>query len=336
MKYIALVPVLFNLLSCGSGSSSDSSAASLQAEIMDNLGNSSAEIELNVSCSIVKANDSQTDLEKCETRFEGSQREWLIFTPVKNENQTNLPSPLLISLHGGADYAEYNVDYTGFIPLAAREDIIVVYPQGAEDTEKGVTGWNAEYIGDAGRADDVKFIHLMIDWIGSNYRVDLERVYVAGFSNGARMSHHLACNLGSKIAAIAAVSGSMGRSTYQNCATPNPLAVMQIHGLADVNEYAVESDFTESPETTITFWKEVNDCGNFEQQALADQNGDGVGGSLDIHSACSYELEVRLIELENFGHEWPSIGNGKSNADIDAAQIIWDFMRDFDAQGFRE
>ena len=28
-----------------------------------------------------------------------------------------------------------------------------------------------------------------------------------------------------------------------------------------------------------------------------------------------------MIELENFGHEWPSIGNGKSNADIDAAQI---------------
>ena len=60
------------------------------------------------------------------------------------------------------------------------------------------------------------------------------------------------------------------------------------------------------------------------------------GGSVDIHSACSYEPEVRLIELKNFGHEGPSIGNGKSDTDIDAARIIWGFTSDFDAQGFRK
>ena len=53
---------------------------------------------------------------------------------------------------------------------------------------------------------------------------------------------------------------------------------MQIHGLADVNEYAFESCAMESPETTIKFWKEINVCGNFEQQTLTDHVANGVGG----------------------------------------------------------
>ena len=44
------------------------------------------------------------------------------------------------------------------------------------------------------------------------------------------------------------------------------------------------------------------------------------GGSVDIHSACSYEPEVRLIELKNFGHEGPSIGKRKDT--LESGHIV--------------
>ena len=45
-------------------------------------------------------------------------------------------------------------------------------------------------------------------------------------SNGGFMSYHLACNLSSKIAAVASVTGSMSVQTYDSCDPSRPIAVM--------------------------------------------------------------------------------------------------------------
>ena len=52
-------------------------------------------------------------------------------------------------------------------------------------------------------------------------------------SNGGFMSYHLACNLSSKIAAIASVTGSMSKQTYESCSPEHPTPVLQIHGTLD-------------------------------------------------------------------------------------------------------
>ena len=81
--------------------------------------------------------------------------------------------------------------------------------------------------------DDVDFINTIIDWVSGEYNIDQERIYSTGMSNGGFMSYHLACNLSSRIAAIASVTGSMTKQTLEDCDPSHPTPVLQIHGVAD-------------------------------------------------------------------------------------------------------
>ena len=52
-------------------------------------------------------------------------------------------------------------------------------------------------------------------------------------SNGGYMSILLACQLSHRIAAVAAIAGSMSFHTFNSCNPQHPTPLMQIHGTAD-------------------------------------------------------------------------------------------------------
>ena len=137
----------------------------------------------------------------CSFTKDGLTREFYIYVP-SGYSENISPVSVLFSLHGGGDYAETNMQYSGFKEHADTDTFILIYPQGSYYEDKGTTGWNTE----EGGVNDVAFIESIIDWIGDNYNVQLNEVYAAGFSNGGFMAYHLACYLSAKIAAIAPVS----------------------------------------------------------------------------------------------------------------------------------
>ncbi|MBK9529210.1 MAG: hypothetical protein IPO41_13055 [Acidobacteria bacterium] len=51
--------------------------------------------------------------------------------------------------------------------------------------------------------DDVDFISTLLDTIESKYKIDKNRIYASGLSNGGMMSYRLAAELSNRIAAIA-------------------------------------------------------------------------------------------------------------------------------------
>jgi len=53
-----------------------------------------------------------------------------------------------------------------------------------------------------------------------DYNIDPKRVYVTGISNGAIMSYRLACELSSKITAIAPVDGNIPNLLFKNACHP--------------------------------------------------------------------------------------------------------------------
>ena len=57
--------------------------------------------------------------------------------------------------------------------------------------------------------DDVGFMAPLLDRLEANLCVDRRRAYAAGMSNGAIMSHRLACDLAGRIRAVGSVSGAM-------------------------------------------------------------------------------------------------------------------------------
>ena len=80
-------------------------------------------------------------------------------------------------------------------------------------------------------ADDVGFVESMISEISSQYNVDMERIYAAGYSNGGMMAYGLANYKSDLIAAVASVSGTMLDCTGS---TNHPMPVVHLHGTSDV------------------------------------------------------------------------------------------------------
>ena len=239
---------------------------------------------------------------------------------------------MLFSLHGGGDYAESNMQYSGFKEHADSDTFILVYPQGAYYDDKGSTGWNTE----DGGVNDVAFIESIIDWTGDNYNVQLNEVYAAGFSNGGFMAYHLACYLNAKIAAIAPVAGLMGNYTYDTCSPLHPTPLAHIHGLQDdvisINGSDYHRPLEDNGDTTgvISYWQDYNQCTEFSQEILVD--GEDNIGTLNKWTNCSNGADINYWIISNQGHEWNEDDKGEAGG-FDTSQVLWNFLKQFDMNG---
>ena len=268
----------------------------------------------------------------CSFILNGFRREFYVYLPSSySEDDDSLP--VLLSLHGGGDYAEFNMQYTNFSAIAESDSFITIFPQGYFYGSKATTGWNTE--GDG--VDDVFFIEKIIDWIGGTHNVELKEVYVAGFSNGGFMAYHLACNLSEKIAAIASVSGLMGNHTYETCSPVHPMPVMHIHGrLDDIIPLSGSVNFVPLEETQVSsgvvaLWQDFNGCESFVQESLLSKGGLNVGIE-SKHTNCLNDTEIIYKILSNQKHEW--FGGSKVDYDsFDSTEVIWNFLRDYDIKG---
>jgi polyhydroxybutyrate depolymerase len=163
--------------------------------------------------------------------------------------------PVVIDIHGGGGNAksarlqtcpDRNPGSPACLDRVADcEGFIVVYPDGTPESllAKNSRSFNAGggadgYVCMSGHAcaanlDDVRFFSDLLDSLERNYRVDPDRIYVTGLSNGAAMSHRLACELSDRIAAIASIAGGNQFSTTRQCLPARSVPVLEIHGTAD-------------------------------------------------------------------------------------------------------
>ena len=265
----------------------------------------------------------------CTSKRQNLNREFYIYIP-DDIDTTNSQIPLLFSLHGYTSRAIWNLGYTGFQSIAETEKFIVIYPQGTILASTGETHWNVGGWTVGSTTDDVDYLSSLIDWAYSEYKIDRNRVYSTGMSNGGFMSYHLACNLSYKIAAVASVTGSMTPQTYNNCSPTHPTAILQIHGTADGVVPYYGNSISRAIPTVMDYWEEFNDCEQEIINIIDDVNGDGDGGFLYSYNQCLSDVNLRLYLMTNMGHEWPT-NNGQN--DIIAANEIWYFLKQYDVNG---
>ena len=125
------------------------------------------------------------------------QRGYRLFVPPGYDGHTRLP--LVLDLHGSGGSSTGQARTSGFETLAGGERFLVATldAEGAR--------WNVP-VQDS-RPDDVAYVADVIAHVGTLVCTDDTRVYATGFSGGARMTSLLGCRLGSRLAAIAPVSG---------------------------------------------------------------------------------------------------------------------------------
>jgi polyhydroxybutyrate depolymerase len=226
------------------------------------------------------------------------------------------PVPLLIVLHGLYLDPATAEAASGLDAVADSQDVAVAYPAGLRGS------WNAgACCGDshAQQVDDVGFLVHVLDTVALIRPIDLDRVYLAGFSNGAMMALKAECDRPDVFAGAVSVSGTL----LAPCAGPRPVNAMMIHGLQDRTvPYFGErrSAFLGVPVTPVP-----TAAGRLAARSSCTARRTTSAGRYTRlqYVGCARGASVQLLTVPAMGHRWPT----REHDGIDGGGLTWAFLQ---------
>jgi len=296
-----------------------------------------------VSCETLRSLKLRDDIVEYSLNWQGFERQYLVHFPPEEKMQDQIP--VLFHLHGGGGTASGTVGLTfgRFNELADRDGFIMIYPQAIEknwnDGRKSdlVFAWKENI-------DDVGFIAAIIDELKKEVKVDEDRIFTAGMSNGGFMSMRLLCDRADIFRGGAILTATLSEDYLPLCNPDKPTAVMIINGTDDS---LVPYDGGEvmvlnrprgqivSTDEIVEFWKEENDCITKKPIVhLPDIKDDGTTVSIEEYTNCNDRGSLVLYKIEGGGHTWPGgrqyFGErliGKTSQEFVACDVIWNYFK---------
>jgi polyhydroxybutyrate depolymerase len=249
------------------------------------------------------------------------------------------PLPVVIEFHGSGHFAAGQMATSGFTAFAQRQPFAVVapeaaipirfrpeWPEGRAWNVPGVPLVSGESPDDA--PDDVAFVDELITALIAEGIADEARIYLTGFSGGARMCSYLAGVMPERIAAIATVAGL--RLPPPAAIAPPP--IVALHGRADdVNPYGGGA----GPRWDLGV--EETAAAYAERYGWSGPQVDLIGDGIIRHLYRDGAQRQRLVTytLDGRSHGWfgsrdpqhiAQYGTGEDT--VEASALIWDFFRD--------
>ena len=240
---------------------------------------------------------------------------------------------LVIAMHGGGGSASQFESTSKLTEKANAAGFIVVYPEGT-----GVINtWNAgTCCGSAvnNNINDVKFISMLIDKLVASYKINAKKVYATGHSNGGMMSYRLACELSTKIAAIAPNGSTM--VVTQPCNPARAVPVLHMHSKLDQHVVytggygnGVSGVYCPPLDSVLNVWSLKNNCASPSQVITTTANY--------THKRwlnCTNNSIVDYYLTNDGGHGWPGGLPGGPNSDtpstsINANDLLWSFFQQY-------
>ncbi len=179
--------------------------------------------------------------------------------------------PLVLVLHGYGAQGALQDAYLGVSARATAYGFVAVVPEGTQDPA-GNQFWNAiPACCDFAKSgvDDLGYLTGLVDEAIAKLRVDPQRVYVVGHSNGGFMAQRLACERADKFVAFASIAGS-AQADAGTCKPSAPVAALFIHGTKDATvSYAGSSSGNSSGPLKVAYpgaeelasrWRTLNGC----------------------------------------------------------------------------
>ena len=256
---------------------------------------------------------------------DGMNREYILYVP--NSYDENSATPILFNFHGFGGSANQFISRADMRAEAELNSFILVYPQGS--CLDGVPHWNPCPIGGDNKssADDLGFFEAMVNEISTEYNLDMERIYAAGYSNGGMMAYGLANYKSNLIAAVASVSGSM-----LDCLdTPShPMPVLHLHGTNDgVIAYDESSNDYNSVQSTLDYWTNFNNT--VSTPTINSDNTSGMTIEHYIYDQGDNSVSVEHYKYIGGEHVWFTETYQGQNA----SKLVWNFMSRYDINGLR-
>ncbi len=266
------------------------------------------------------------------------------------------PRPLVLELHGGGVYIEdllglrgHKTPYKLWMKIADKEKFLVLYPQGWKGPLGRPTWHDARSNATVySKADDVKFLTLLVEVAAHLYPVDRSRVYLSGTSNGGLMALRMAVERWNLFAAVAVVGAAM--PDKPSCGPPkHPVSVLFMNGTADRHmpykgglvsrpPNPAHGSVFSTPESVL-IWRRL-DKTRSKPSVKKFPDLDPKDGSMVTRYTYSGGIrgtEVVLYKIEGGGHSAPSIAErysrlfefffGKQNHDIEMTREVWAFFK---------
>ncbi len=265
---------------------------------------------------------------------DGKARTYLLNLPPNYYESSDFS--LVVAMHGGGGEASQFESTSKLTEKANAAKFVVVYPEGVQSTGAlAARTWNAGGCCDYARdnnIDDVNFIEKLIDKLVTTYKINAKKVYATGHSNGGMLSYRLACEIPTKIAAIAPNGCSM--VVTQPCNPSRPVPILHMHSALDSKvPYAggvgITGVYYPAIDSVLNVWSLENTCAT-PSQVLVDNSS----YKFTKWSECSSNVTIQYYLTKDGGHAWPGglpgSGNGDSSSTvINANDLLWEFFQQY-------
>jgi poly(3-hydroxybutyrate) depolymerase len=273
----------------------------------------------------------------CRTiEVQGFPRIYVVYVPRDPDFRLNRKAPLVLGQHGSGGRGGSFLLSSGWAVRAERDGILLAFGTALEASVTAEDGnvetrWNAygqsEQIDLSLKppgypdtadwpADDVGFVEAIIDDVEDSAKVDRDRVFATGFSNGAAFSARLGIEASDRIAAVAGFAGSL----VEIADVPEPIPYLLVWGADDhhVTVNGTPVPMHPSQWGPHTFWLTT---------IAATSQSWGAGGPPDRIVAGPpatmlawdlAEADLRIALVDGLGHEYPS----------GAPKLAWRFFED--------
>ncbi len=260
---------------------------------------------------------------------DGTQRE--IFMHVPKNYDAQKPAPVLVVFNGWGDKpgpggtkagAAGLEELTGLSKEADENGMFVLYMSG--NPKKDISYNNGQY--PFSKTDDVGYTTAVLDQLNKNYNVDLDRITLTGYSQGASFAHRAAAELPEKYRPANLVDVS-GWTTGKEKPVPPGMNFMSIQSERDSvapidgRWFGLHMD---SEERTLQRYLRGNSI-NDKEKAVSIKE-DSTEAVIERDWEAPTGAKIRSITLPKYkGHDWH--GSPGSAAPVNATKELIEFIK---------
>ncbi|MEO1217917.1 MAG: T9SS type A sorting domain-containing protein [Bacteroidota bacterium] len=274
---------------------------------------------------------------------QGYQRLYITHLPPAYNGAFSVP--VVITLHGGSGNYQSVQGFTQMNFVSNQNNFLAVYPQGIGSAPPGYS-WadGRNTTADQAGIDDIGFVSKLIDSLSVDYNIDVDRVYICGYSNGGFMTQRLACEIPEKFAAIGGLGCSMDTTLYQSCNPEQAVPMVYFSGTSDP-EVPYLGGTLNNPsvtpivpvDTAVHYWVNNNNCQTEETAVFIPNTVQSDSSNVEFYkfTDCDCNADFYFYKIINGGHTWPGVPVpqfpqlGNTNEDIHGSYLVWDFFNQF-------
>jgi len=269
------------------------------------------------------------------------------------EELTENPA-LIFVLHGSkgtGDKIRFQSGYQFDYQAQKSGDFIVVYPDGYQNHWNGCRA-SVSYSANTQNINDPAFFTEMISYFAKYHKVNKERIFAAGFSNGGHMVYRLGFEMPEQFSGLAVMAANLPVDENFDCHKKNQAVSIAIfNGSQDPinpNDGGLVEIFGDKSRGSVIasrasarYWAalgHLEDSSEITLPNFDNNNETSIVKTTWTDTKKAKSMQVRLYTLKGSGHVMPSkvvdfakILGGNAQ-DIEAAEEVWDFFQLIDEQ----